>query len=146
MSSLRHPKQVALSFPKLEAELRANVLWDYNPELCELFAESLPFTTIYSHTTASGEGMYAPTRIVGRVRGAKHMLLTEMPHGTITLSTDNYKTLGLFYGPITEPLPGFPPVAQIIDEDIETMRRVGREVWLSNYVTHDPIDVTVRAL
>jgi hypothetical protein len=145
MSSQRHPELIALSFPKLEAELRAKVLWNLNPELCKLLAQSLPFTTIYSHATASGEGMYAPTRIVGTVR-AKHMLLTEMPHGTLTLSTDNYKTLGLFYGPITEPLPGFPPVAQVIDEDLKTMRRVGREVWLSNYVTHDLIDVTVRAL
>ncbi len=137
------PPLVELEFPKLDKTLRAKLLWDMNPQLCELFVESLPFTTIYSHTTASGEGMYAPTRVVGTVP-AKHALLTELPHGTITLSTDNYKTLGLFYGRITEPLPGFPPVAQVIDDDLEDMRTVGREVWLSNTVTHDPLDVTVR--
>jgi hypothetical protein len=144
MSSSGRPETITLDFPKLDARIRARVLWEMNPELCDLFVSSLPFTTIYSHTTASGEGMYAPTRIVGTVP-ARHMLLTDMPHGTITLSTDNYKTLGLFYGRITEPLPGFPPVAQVLDDDMPTLRKIGREVWLSNYVTHDPIDVTVDA-
>ncbi|MBS1890717.1 MAG: hypothetical protein JST59_05455 [Actinobacteria bacterium] len=145
MADGSRPTTLELDFPKIGKTLHAKLLWDMNPQLCELFVESLPFTTIYSHTTASGEGMYAPTRVVGTVP-AKHMLLTEMPHGTLTLSTDNYKTLGLFYGRITEPLPGFPPVAQVVDEDLDDMRVVGREVWLSNTVSHDPIDVTVRVV
>jgi hypothetical protein len=141
--SAERPPQIELEFPGLGITLRANVLWDLNRELCELFIGGLPFTTIYSHTTASGEGMYAPTRFVGNVP-AKHVLLTEMAPGTITLSTDNYKTLGLFYGRITEPLPGFPPVAQVIDDDLEAMCKVGREVWISNTYTHEPVKVTVR--
>lgn len=141
---MSRPAHISLDFPALNTVLKARLLWDVNPELCEKFLETLPFTTIYSHTTASGQGMYAPTRVVGSVP-AKHMLLTEMPHGTITLSTDNYKTLGFFYGPITEPLPGFPPIAEVIDEDKPKMAGVGREVWLSNTVTHEPVAVTVTA-
>lgn len=141
---MSRPTHINLDFASLGTVLKARLRWDLNPELCEKFLETLPFTTIYSHTTASGQGMYAPTRVVGTVP-AKHMLLTEMPHGTLTLSTDNYKTLGFFYGRITEPLPGFPPIAEVVDDDKPLMERVGREVWLSNTVTHEPIAVTVTA-
>lgn len=138
----QRPSTIVLDFPSISQRLRATLLWDYNPTLVERFVETLPFQTIYSHTTASGQGMYAPTKVVGKIP-AQHQLLTEMVPGTITLSTDNYKTLGLFYGLITEPLPGFPPVAIVIDDDLDAMRVVGREVWLSNTVSHDPIIVTV---
>lgn len=138
------PTSVVLDFSTIRLRLHARLLWELNPVLVEKFVETLPFQTIYSHTTASGQGMYAPTKVVGKIP-ARHQLLTEMQPGTITLSTDNYKTLGLFYGRITEPLPGFPPVAVVVEEDLETMQIVGREVWLSNTVTHEPIIVTVTA-
>ena len=46
---------------------------------------------------------------------------------------------------ITEPLPGFPPVAQIVEDDMDACRSVGREVWISNYMTKEPVTVTVTA-
>lgn len=138
------PETIVLDFPAISQRLHARLLWELNPVLVTRFVETLPFSTVYSHTTASGEGMYAPTKVVGKIP-ARHQLLTEMQPGTITLSTDNYKTLGLFYGRITEPLPGFPPVAVVVPEDLDAMRVVGREVWLSNTVTHEPLIVTVTA-
>lgn len=138
------PSTIRLDFPAISQVLRATLLWDVNPVLVGRFVDTLPFQTVYSHTTASGQGAYAPTKVVGTIP-ARHQLLTEMKPGTLTLSTDNYKTLGLFYGRITEPLPGFPPVAVVVDEDLAAMAVVGREIWLSNTVTHEPLVVTVSA-
>lgn len=142
MAFVGTPTHIRLDFRHLGLVLRAKLLWEVNPDLCRTFAATLPFTTVYSHTTGSGQGMYAPTRVVGRVP-ARHELLTRLPHGTLTLSTDNYKTLGFFYGTITEPLPGFPPVAEVVEEDKPLMAQVGREVWLANTITHDPAPATV---
>lgn len=138
------PEYLHITFPTLDIILKAKILWNDNPKLCELLCSNLPIETIYLHTMASGQGMYAPIRIVGRI-SAKHVLLTEMRHGTVTLSTGDYKTLGLFYGEITEPLPGFPPVAEVVEEKMADLMRVGREVWVANYMTHEPMRVRFEA-
>ncbi len=134
---MNRPEMLHVRFPQLGITLRAKLLWDMNPESCELFIKNLPFETIYSHTMASGLGMYAPHRIVAKLK-AKYQLLTEVQDGTLTLSTGDYKTVGFFYGPMTEPLP-LAPIAHIIPEDHDAMRRACREVWISNYMTHEPI-------
>ena len=72
-------EHIDLNFTGLGITLRARLLWDDNPALCELLCDNLPIETIYSHTMASGQGMYAPTRIVGHAAGAKHVLLTKVP-------------------------------------------------------------------
>ncbi|MGC4153600.1 MAG: hypothetical protein QM628_11010 [Propionicimonas sp.] len=129
------PDLVYFEFPSLNATLRARLLWDENPELCSLLVAELPFQTVYSHAFASGQCIYAPHRIVGAVK-AKNQVLTELPKGTIDLATDNYKTLGIFYGKMTEPLPNR-AVLRVIDEDLDEMDRVGREIFIANYVTHE---------
>lgn len=135
---------LSIRFPGLGITLRAKLLWEENPKVCELLLDNLPIETIYSHTMASGQGMYAPARIVGYVK-AKQVLLTDLPHGTLTLSTGDYKALGMFYGEITEPLPGWPPVARVVEEDMPDLLRVGREVWIATYMTHDPVRVIFEA-
>jgi hypothetical protein len=134
---------VTFEFPTLSATLRASLLWDFNPMMCELLLENLPTRTMYSHTMSSGAGMYAPMRVVGSVQ-ARRRLLSEIPIGTVTLNIENYKTMSLFYGRVTEPLPTT-PVAQVVDADLDTLRAVGRGVWYANYCTHSPVLAVVSA-
>lgn len=138
------PESIQISFPDLDINLSAKLLWDLNPELCQLLVDHLPIETIFSHTMSSGQGLYAPIRIVGNV-SAKYDLLSEAPLGSVMLSTEVYKTLVMFYGEITEPLPG-PRVAQVIDQSIADLKRAGREVWISNYMTHVPVRVIFKSL
>lgn len=125
--------------------VRAKLLWDDEPELCGVLASSLPFKTIFSHAMATGQEIYAPTRIVGSTRLNKQYLLTELPEGSVTLSTDDYKTMDIYYGSVTEPLPAGGRVAQVVSEDLPFMKEVGNKVWYSNYSTHKPIIVNVRS-
>lgn len=131
----KRPEIVKFEFPTLHAVLRARLLWDENPELCELVVKHLPMQTVFSHALASGQCIYAPHRIVGAVNG-KNTLLTELPKGTIDLATDNYKTFGIFYGEMTEPLPNR-AVLRVIEEDWEAMDRVGDAIFVANYLTHE---------
>lgn len=134
---------VELDFPTLGTMLRAKLTDSSSPELRAAFLDALPFQTIYSHTMASGYGLYAPTPIVGNFE-TDWTLLTELPVGALCLITDSYKTLGLYYGEITEPLPETLPLAYVVPEDIEKLKHVGREIWLSNFWTHVPVRVEVR--
>lgn len=135
---------VELDFPTLGRTLRAKLTTDSSPQLRAAFLAALPFESIFSHTMASGYGLYAPTRIVGNF-DSEFTLLSELPVGALALCTDSYKTLGLYYGEITEPLPETLPLAYVVPEDIDDLKRVGEEVWRSNYMTHEPVIVQVRA-
>jgi hypothetical protein len=137
------PEYIELEFPTLGHTLLAKMTTDSSPSLRAAFLDALPFETIYSHTMSSGYGLYAPTRIVGNFE-SEWTLLSELPVGAVALCTDSYKTLGLYYGPITEPLPETLPLAYVVPEDIERLKIVGREIWYSNYVTHEPVRVCVR--
>ncbi len=138
------PTHIELEFPTLDITLRAQMTTDSSPTLRAAFVEALPFETIFSHTMSSGYGLYAPTRIVGTFE-SEWTLLSELPVGAIALCTDSYKTLGMYYGEITEPLPETLPLAYVVPADVPALKRVGREIWLSNYVSHEPVTVCVRA-
>ncbi|MBS1677226.1 MAG: hypothetical protein JST08_07560 [Actinobacteria bacterium] len=137
------PTDIELAFPTLGRTLRAKLTTDSSPDLRAAFLDALPFESIFSHTMSSGYGLYAPTRIVGNF-DSEFTLLSELPVGAVALCTDSYKTLGLYYGEITEPLPETLPLAYVWPEDIEDLRFVGEEIWRSNYMTHEPVIVQVR--
>lgn len=139
----REPSDIELAFPTLGRTLRAKLTDDSSPDLRAAFLAALPFESIFSHTMSSGYGLYAPTRIVGNF-DSEFTLLSELPVGAVALCTDSYKTLGLYYGEITEPLPETLPLAYVWPEDIDDLRQVGEEVWRSNYMTHEPVIVQVR--
>ena len=146
-------EEVVLEVPALEATVRARVLWEGNEELAQLFVSCLPCDTCLSHALASGELMYAPMRLVGlyepgrsegQESGKAHTALTKVGAGGITLEMDNYKAISIYYGKVTEPLPETPPVAEVVAEDLPTLRRIGREVWLANFLTHQVMRARVR--
>lgn len=136
---MRSHEFVQIRFPAFGVTMRARICWDENMEACELFLKNLPIETIYSHMTASGQALMAPIRIVENVSQSKYTLLTELPRGSLCMDTSVYKSLDLYYGDVTEPLPAA-RIAQVVEEDLADLARVGREVWISNYMTHKPVN------
>ena len=134
-------KQIMIRFPDLGIELTADLLWDHNPELCELLLKNLPETTHLLHTMASGEGTYGPMRAVGALKSTWEDL-TEIPIGTVIFNIENYKSFSLWYGKSTEPLPAR-RVGLVVEKDLDALRAVGKEVWYSTYLTHKPIVMQV---
>lgn len=133
---------VEVHYPELKITLTAWLWVEMNPELCELFWNNLPIESVQSHTMSTGQGMYMPHRVVKLVK-TNTILITELPVGTLTFSTVDYKSITCFYGKVSEPLP-VSPVARIREEDLEDLRRVGEAAWNANYFTHLPLRVIVR--
>lgn len=139
---MSRPKSIVLSVPSLDARIEADLDWSVNPSLCEALCSSLPFSTIFSHVMASGECIYSPARVVG-VFDTKQVLLTEIPVGSILLGTSNYKEFSVMYGEMTEPLPVPVPIAYVRSEHLGELKRVGREVWQSTYMSKKLIQLDV---
>jgi hypothetical protein len=133
---------IEIEFPDLDAKLQARMQWDTNEEMCQAFVSQLPLETLMLHAMSSGEEMYAPTTVVGCF-AADQRPLTRYERGSVTLMTDNYKTMDIYYGEISEPLPGPEPVAVVRTEDLDVLTTVGREVWYANYLTHEGVRVRV---
>lgn len=135
-------KQMEVEYPDFAATFTVRLLTEKNPELCNLLWNNLPIETIESHAMASGELMFASHTIVAVVK--PHVeLMTEVPVGTLHMSTCGYLTLSFIYGEITEPEPSN-PVGQVREDQLEELKRVGREVFYSNFFTHEPIRVIFR--
>jgi len=133
---------IEITYPDISVTLTARLLDEMNIKLCDLLWENLPIVSIQSHLMSSGQAMYMPHKIVALVK-TNTQLLSELLVGTITMSTIDYKNLTIYYGEVTEPLPAS-PVARIRDEDIESLKRVGKAVWQANYYTHFPMKVIVK--
>ncbi len=136
---------VAIEFPDIGTRLEARMQWETNSVLCEAFVSQLPLETLMLHAMSSGEEMYAPTTVVG-VFSAAQRPLTRYERGSVTLMTDNYKTMDIYYGEISEPLPGPEPIAIVRAEDLEALSAAGRQVWYANYLTHEPVRVKITVL
>lgn len=132
-------RTLVIRYPDLGATVRARLWDDLNKELCDLMWSHLPIESIQSHMMASGEGMYCPHRIVAMVP-TQTILLTELPVGAVNMNTIDYKSISIKYGVLTEPLPAS-PVARVVQEDLELLKRIGREVYIANALTHKPIKV-----
>jgi hypothetical protein len=135
-------KYIEIIYPDLSITLTARLLEERNKDLCDLLWLNLPIESIQSHLMSSGQAMYLPHRIIALVK-TNTDLLSTVPVGTIGMSTIDYKNLTIYYGKVTESLP-VSPVGRIQEEDVENLKRVGSEVWRSNYYTHYPIKVIVR--
>jgi hypothetical protein len=129
-----------MEWPELGAKVTAELLEDKNPTLCKILWENLPIETIQSHCAVSGDAMYACHNIVANVEPEwvetfedKKEYWGNMPvdrlRGYVWFSTmGSIWGIGVVWGDeFTEPV-SFAPVAKVKDEDMETLRKVGRRV------------------
>lgn len=117
---------IELSWKDLGVSAKAKLLTELNPDLIEKFVETLPFKSIQSHAVVAGKQMYFPYRLLGDT-AYRSESMDKQPIGRINIEFD-FQYLAINYGPMTESVPAV-PLAQIIVEDIEKMKKVGKEVW-----------------
>jgi hypothetical protein len=134
-------KAVIVEWPDLDIRVSATLLEDRNPELCEVFWSHLPFESVQEHTVVSGNGMYCWAPIVTTEPARHTERSTETPVGRLQYIGATGNKIGLVYGPITEPLEHAIPIGQVVEDDLEKLKVVGKAVWDSAFYTKRIIKV-----
>jgi hypothetical protein len=128
-------KRVTIEWPDLTMSISATLLEEKNPELCDVFWSSLPFESIQEHAVVSGESIYCWAPIVTTAPVRTREKLIETPVGRLRYSQTTGNKLAMRYGPVTEPLAHTAPVCQVLEDDLEKLRLVGKAVWDSTFYT-----------
>mgnify|MGYP001166921624 CR=1 FL=1 len=147
-------RKIKLTFPELNISVRARLLEEEEPEMCDYLWNSLsqPLKNACVHTLSTGEFVMArcrPPREALKTGTQDHPLgrtqskLGERKPGEISFTGLMFE---LVYGAnITEPLEGCAGVcAQVVDEDLEAFYRAGRGVWASHVKTHELVTMLVQ--
>lgn len=150
-------KLIEIEFPEIWVSVRASLLEEEEPELCEILWENLesPLKLFCRHPVSTGEefsGESRPPRhpvhsgTQTQPLGRKRWLFSRIPPGSVVYAIfGGYGGLSLVYGPCTEPLPARGSVVgKVVEEDIGNMLKAGRAVWNAQYITHRPFFMVAR--
>lgn len=149
-------RTIKLTFPELNIEVRAALLEQEEPEMCDFLWKSLdkPMKTACVHTLSTGEFVMArcrPPREALKTGTQDHPLgrtqskLGERKPGEISFTGLMYELV--YGGNITEPLEGCAGVcARVLEEDLDAFYKAGRGVWASHVKTHELVTMTVERM
>jgi len=150
-------KMIELYFPELDLGVRARLLEEDEPELCEILWKNLekPLKLFCRHPVSTGEefsGESRPPRhpvrsgTQAQPLGRRRWLFSRIPPGSVIYAIfGGYGGLSLVYGPCTEPLPARGGiVGKVVKEDWENMLKAGKAVWHAQYMTHKPFFMVAR--
>jgi hypothetical protein len=119
---------VILSWPALDVAVRCTLLDEVNPRLCASLRRAVPIVSVQTHAVVAGEQIYFPTRLVlDEPDSARTEDLAAQPPGRINFEPF-FQYLSVNYGPVTESVPAW-PVAQVVEDDIPRLPRVGERIW-----------------
>lgn len=133
-------KKILIEWPSLNAKVKCGKL-DYNRALFDKFCEYLPFNALQIHAMVAGYQLYhyAPIALDDHANLIeKSPLLDKIPDGSLLWT--GLGLIGMTYGHNTEYL-ATQPIAQVIDQDMEALRFVGRRVWEAVMYTKEIIEV-----
>lgn len=136
-------KIIEICFSPINIKIRAELLENLNPVLCKILWDSLPYRSIQCHALVAGEQLYHYTPIIEAIpyKAQTKEDKTEQLIGRINMSS--LQLMSIKYGLITEYLESV-PVAQVVEEDLNKLKKVGEIAWESVYKTKELIVVTVK--
>jgi|SRR6188768_645513 len=119
---------VTLSWPALDDSVRCRLLDELNPELCASLRRAMPVVSVQTHAVVAGEQIYFPTRLVLEdPDSAATEDLSAQAAGRINFDPF-FQYLSLNTGRLSERVPAW-PVAQVLDDDLARLARVGERIW-----------------
>lgn len=118
-------RELEIEWPDLNMLVRADLLDEENPVICNKLWDTLPTESIMHHVVISGETMWFPTRIVHL--GPNCMVKRAV--GDVYFFASG-QSIAITYGSVTESAK-VNKFAQVRDTDIEKLRRVGQYVLKS---------------
>ncbi len=133
-------KKILIEWPSLGQQVKCNPL-DYNRKLFDAFCAGLPFNALQLHAMVAGYQLYHYAPLIldeNKDMIDKSPLLDAVPDGSLLWT--GLGLIGLTYGFNTEYL-ATNPIAQVADEDMDTLRAVGKRLWESMLVTKEVVEV-----
>ncbi len=147
-------RSIFIDFPSIGSSLKAALLEELEPELCNVLWENLaePVKMVCRHPVSSGQEFSAEARPPrhpvksGLGVGRNRYLYTTVPLGGVVYAvTGGFGGLSLYYGPCTEPLQiRGSVVAQVLAEDLPKAAKAGKAVWDSQALLHKPMVIVAR--
>lgn len=133
------PKYMEIEWFELGKKVTAELLEEKNPELCKVLWDGLPLKGVQEHCLVTGEMIYIWVPLVTTARTPYTEKYSETRDGRIFYSEMTGQKFCIVYGPCTEALEAA-VVAQVIEEDLETLRKVGKAVaynyfWKKGMIT-----------
>lgn len=135
---------ILMQWPELEMEVRVRLLNDINPALCNLLYDQLPLTSIQSHAVVCGAQMYFPFAVSVVPAGVRFEDMATQPVGRMNIEP-KFHYLSVNYGPNHEAVPAL-AVAQVMDEDLETLKAVGLLVWNNLLFSAEYLHVVLKSI
>ncbi len=121
-------RKVRLSWAEADVSVVAELADEQNPELCEEFWQSLPFTVSQEHPVVSGESIYAWTPLVSTAPVRYKIKIVDCPIGALRYSQSTGNKLSVQYGKGLETTVQ-PYLGQVVAEDCDKLPELGRIVW-----------------
>ncbi|NLC10931.1 MAG: DUF3830 family protein [Firmicutes bacterium] len=146
-------KKISIYFPESNITVRASLLEEEEPELCQLLWEAVkePLRMACHHTMSTGDVFVAfprppkhppQTGTQAKPLGRKNVLWSDLQVGQLFWRGWN---MGVAYGKCTEPLnPGGSVVAQVDEEDLDAFVEACQEVWNCCYFKHCLATIVVK--
>ncbi|PWY93562.1 hypothetical protein BO94DRAFT_614879 [Aspergillus sclerotioniger CBS 115572] len=126
--------------PNVTVTVRMN---NSNPALVDILWDTLPYRSLQTHALVTGDHLYhlvPAERLIYTNPQYKAPDRAKEPDGTVFLS--KFQHLAIKYGKVTEHHPAA-SVGTVIPEDLEKLRRAGKESWKSQLQHKEPIEVIV---
>jgi hypothetical protein len=125
-------RRIMIEWPELNISVEAMLEDARNPELCEEIWRELPFECIQDHGVVTGQIIYCWTPVISIAPVKVAEKHTEAPVGRISFSQATGNKIIIKYGPCTEDIAA-PVLAKVVDEDLEKLRVVGKQIWESTF-------------
>ncbi len=128
-------RKFEIEWPDFEVTVTVDLLDEENPELCEVFWQSLPFQTIFAASMSAGEMFKIPIRrALPPAPPEKLRLFPEEPPGTLFLL--NVGSLLLKYGTVAEPFM-MPRIARVPEEELDKLRNAATKLRDAYFFTKE---------
>ena len=135
-----------MSFPELNLSVKVEPLAN-NQNLYDWFLENLPLKGIQSHAVVSGKIIYIMNLRMKkacpvRYRDLAVEDLSEAKDGRIFIfiTAGKVGSISVKYGEVSENM-SYPVLAQVRQEDLKNLAKIGEAVWKSIYSTKQVITV-----
>src|SRR4030042_5633807 len=139
-------KYFTMNFPELGLSVKVDPL-PVNKDLFDWFLENLPLKGVQSHAAVSGKLIYIMNLRMKKGRSFRYQDLavedlSEAKEGRIFIfiTAGKVGSVSVKYGEVSENM-NYPVLAQVRQEDLKNLAKIGEAVWKSIYSNKQVITV-----
>lgn len=138
-------RRILLEWPDLGLSARATLADDKNPELCDDLWNALPIHSIMNNAVITDGSMYCWVPMLSFAPLREKERIDMAPIGRLRYSQNTGNKVIVQYAQCNEDIMGA-ILGQVDDEDIETIKQVGKQAMESIFMTKKELHVRISPL